>query len=337
MTNRTTIKQVAAEAGVTIGTVSHVLNGTANVADETKSRVLEAIKKLDYIPNNAARNMRRGNKRIIGFLVPNLSNNYYSLVASSFIRKAFAHNYVVALLDFNYSHEVEQQCMYSLMENVAELIIIVNGADDEDLIDTAVRRQIPVLLVDRIAERQDVPYICFDNDTAIDDAVRYIRERGYQSIGYITEKTDFSNLQCRYEALRRIMQKYEFPVRERDFHISESFRKNHLNVGYEYMKELLETCSLDALPDVFMTSSDMVALGCLKALKERKVSVPEDIGLIGFDDVEIAQFSSPALTTIRQDRVQLADRMWKLSHALIHGEKVEPVVIRQELIIRGTC
>ena len=131
---RATMKDVARRAGVTIGTVSHVINGTAPISEETTARVREAIRELNYVPNLAARHMRRKEKRQIGLLIPKLDNNFYARIASVLMEDAYQEDYTVLMLSYEYSSEKEKRGLVNMVQNDTETIVIVNGEDDEKII-----------------------------------------------------------------------------------------------------------------------------------------------------------------------------------------------------------
>ena len=146
---RATMKDVARRAGVTIGTVSHVINGTAPISEETTARVREAIRELNYVPNLAARHMRRKEKRQIGLLIPKLNNNFYARIASVLMEDAYQEDYTVLMLSYEYSSEKEKRGLVNMVQNDTETIVIVNGEDDENSIRKLVASGVHVILADR--------------------------------------------------------------------------------------------------------------------------------------------------------------------------------------------
>lgn len=337
MAKRVTIKEVAEDAGVTIGTVSHVINGTASISAETTSRVKESIEKLAYIPNLSARNMRAKNNHTVGLMIPKMSNVFYSRIASTFMEEADKNGCTVMLLNYEYKSEREKREIQSLIQNRIEIIVLVNGKDDEDFLRETEKGGTRFILADRRSKIESIPYAEYDNIIIMEEAVRYLAEKGYSSIGYLTEPVDFSNLKDRYTGFQRALERAGLLENRMHIYTSETFRDDHLQQGYLYIKELLERNKKNKLPQVFICSSDMLAIGAMRAITEAGYKIPDDFGVMGCDDLEISAFTRPALTTIRQDRDELGRRLWEMTDALIHGRKPANAVLRQHLIIRDSC
>ena len=179
---RATMKDVARCAGVTIGTVSHVINGTAPISEETTARVREAIRELNYVPNLAARHMRRKEKRQIGLLIPKLDNNFYARIASVLMEDAYQEDYTVLMLSYEYSSEKEKRGLVNMVQNDTETIVIVNGEDDENSIRKLVASGVHVILADRRSTIPGTSYIAYDNHQVLLETIGFLKQKGYQSI-----------------------------------------------------------------------------------------------------------------------------------------------------------
>mgnify|MGYP001040175970 CR=1 FL=1 len=178
---RATMKDVARRAGVTIGTVSHVINGTAPISEETTARVREAIRELNYVPNLAARHMRRKEKRQIGLLIPKLDNNFYARIASVLMEDAYQEDYTVLMLSYEYSSEKEKRGLVNMVQNDTETIVIVNGEDDENSIRKLVASGVHVILADRRSTIPGTSYIAYDNHQVLLETIGFLKQKGYQS------------------------------------------------------------------------------------------------------------------------------------------------------------
>ena len=337
MKKRVTIKDVADRAGVTVGTVSHVLNGTASISAETMGRVQEAIKELSYIPNIAARSIRAKHSKYIGLLVPKLSNFFYSEIAAVFMEEAEKEGYMVSLLSFEYQIDRERSEVRAMMQNNANLIVLINGYDDEAILQEALKGDMKLILVDRRSPFPEIPYIEYENCAAIDQAVRFLYEKGYRSLGYITEPANMINLQDRLTAFQEAAVKYGFSQEAVHIYVSDSFRNGHTEYGYKFMKKLLETQKKAKLPEVFLCSSDMLAFGVMKAMIDGGYRIPEEFALVGFDDLEMAAYMNPALTTIRQDRKVLGQRLWQMAYECMNGLPVKNLRLAQQLVLRNSA
>lgn len=333
-----TIKQVAQRAGVTIGTVSHVLNKTASISAETTARVEDAIRELNYVPNITARSLRSKRNKMLGILVPNLNNTFYSRILSTFTDLAFAEGYVVQIFGYEYSVEKELQIMNSLSNDSLDVVIVMNGCQDEEGIRRLRDAGKQVILADRSTGVSDVSSIRFDNKQGVAQAITWLKQKGYQRVGYLSEPLALSNVQERYEAYRDSMTAAYGSVREGDIWLCEDFRLDALNNGYQYMKRVLEQKEKQELPDAFLATSDLLAIGAIRACRECGYEVPADFGFISFDNLDISSFVSPALTTIEQNQVAMGTALFELVKTVRgSGGMQEQIVLPQTLVVRESC
>lgn len=338
MKKRVTMKEVADLAGVTIGTVSNVINHKAVVLPQTVQKVQEAIRTLEYVPNSAARNMRLGHNRQIGMLIPNLTNNFYSGIISRFVDLADREGYTVLILGYEYSPEREKKALRSLYENNVQTIVVINGTEDEKWIRQYMSRGITFVLGDRHCDSlPGVSYVEFENKTVVADAVGYLKKRGYRRIGYLSEPLSITNIADRYEGFLRGMKLHGYLFRPEDVYISERLCLDNTQNGYMFMKEVLQRRSRDDLPDAFIISSDLQAIGVMRAIREAGYSIPRDFGIIGCDNLELSGYVDPGLTTIDQDRDMLGRKLWEMTKRRMAGIDTENIVLEQRLIIRESC
>ena len=334
---RATMKDVARCAGVTIGTVSHVINGTAPISEETTARVREAIRQLNYVPNLAARHMRRKEKRQIGLLIPKLDNNFYARIASVLMEDAYKEDYTVLMLSYEYSSEKERRGLVNMVQNDIETIVIVNGEDDEASIRKLVASGIHVILADRRGSIPGTSYIAYDNRQVLIETIGFLKQKGYKSIGLITEPLNISNLSDRFQGYQEGLAQYGYPFREEHVFISDTFREDHFGNGCRFMQELLRTHTRQELPEAWIASSDLLAVGVMKAMQEAGYRIPQDFALVGFDNLQISACVQPPLTTVCQDRARLGHEIWQHAKAWHDGHAPQNTVLGQTLIIRGSC
>lgn len=335
---RVTITQVAEKAGVTIATVSHVINGTAPISEETKKRVRSAIEELNYIPNATAKALRSKKKYTIGLMIPNLNNNFHSKVTSVFVEEAYKEGYGVQIHGYEYSLEREIRELERLERNDIGIVVIFNGSDDEKQIKSFLKKEIPVILVDRSTDLPNVPYIKFDNYKVMTDIVAMLKEKGYQRIGFFSEPITLTNLQDRFNGYKNALLTYGYEYKEEYVFVKNDLCLDNLRNGYLYMKEILNSHKIWELPDAWIASSDLLAIGLMRAIDECGYRVPEDFGVVGFDNIEIGGFVNPRLTTVEQDQVLLGKRLMELVKQVDNGTKqVENISLGQKLIVRNSC
>ncbi len=335
---RVTIKQVAEEAGVTIGTVSHVINGTAPISAETTARVREAIELLQYVPNMTAKSLRSKRSKVVGILVPNLNNNFYSKILSTFINLAFENGYIVQIFGYEYSVEKELQAINSLASNSVDIVIIMNGHDDEEGIQHLLDVRKKVILADRYSDIKGVKCLFYDNQKGVFEAVGLLREKGYQNIGLLSEPGALTNVHERFVAYKDALQAFGLPYREEHVHICDGFRLDALVNGYQYVKNMLEHKGEKEIPDAFLATSDLLAIGAIKAFDQLGYKIPGDVGIISFDNLDIASFVKPGLTTIEQNQTVMGKELFRVVKAVSEEEAIEDkIVLSQKLIIRESC
>ncbi|MDO4336841.1 MAG: LacI family DNA-binding transcriptional regulator [Eubacteriales bacterium] len=336
--NRVTITQVAKHAGVTIGTVSHVINGTAPITKETADRVHQAIRELNYVPNVMAKSLRSKKSYMVGLLIPNLNNSFHSKVASTFVDKAYENGYSVLILGYEYSLERERRELNRLESNNIDIIVIFNGCGDEKEIKSYLKKGISVILADRSTELIDVPYIQYDNKKVMYDIVKMLRRKGYKRIGFFSEPLELTNLKDRYDGYRQALREFGYNFREEYVFIRENLQLDNLENGYCYMKEILQTHKKEELPDAWIASSDLLAIGIMRAFTECGYKIPDDFGVVGFDNTEISGYVNPRMTTVNQDQRLLGESLWNMVQQISNGKKeIENVILSQQLVERESC
>ena len=335
---RVTIKHVAAAAGVTIGTVSNVINGTAVVSEETKAQVKAAIEELHYVPNMTAKFLRSKKNKSVGILIPDLNNSFYYRVLSAFINQAFGNGYIVRIFGYEYSLEKELQIIDSLIGDSVDIVIILSGIGDEAGIQRMLNAGKKVILADRNTNLEGVKCLYYDNYQEVFRAIGLLKEKGYQNVGFLSEPSTMPNVGEREKAFREAVVAHGLPLREENIYMLDNYSQFVLVNGYEYVKRLLDRKEKSEIPDAFLVSSDLMAIGTIKALKERGLKVPEDIGIIGFDNLDISSFVEPNLTTIEQDQEAMGCALFRMVQAMYEGEEIEDkVILQQKLIVRDSC
>lgn len=334
---RSTMKDVARQAGVTIGTVSNLINQKGVVAEATARKIERAIQELEYVPNFAARSIRAKKNRMVGLLLPNLTNHFYSRIAGSFVEQAEGAGYMVLIMGYEYSLDREKRAMKGLFENNVGTIVIANGHDDEKYIQRYMRQGIRFVLADRRTELSGVSYVEFDNLSVMGEVIRLLKGKGYRRIGYLSEPLELTNIRDRFDGYCRAMKEYGYPCRNEDIFITGRLCLNKTENGYLFVKELLSEKTKAELPDAFIFSSDLAAFGGMKAIQEAGYRIPEDFGIVGCDNLQMSGFVSPRLTTINQDRKRMGEELWKVVRAKSEGRNPANVKIGQQLVVRESC
>ena len=308
---KTTIRDVANAAGVSPATVSRVLNAPELVGDETKMKVQQAIEELGFIPNAIARGLSVQKTNTIGLLVPGIADFFFNELYVGIEEVARNHGMKILLFDSQHSLNRAQEGFTFLKQHQVDGIIFTSRPITSDYDAILSRLEIPVVLV-LTQSFGTFPLKSFrvDDVKASYDAVSYLISRGHQRIGMISGPTsDIVAGKSRLLGYKSALQQNQIPIND-DWIVYAGFR---FEDGYHAMARLLEKQKGNKLTAVF-TAADEIALGAMRCLHDRGVKVPEDISVMGFDDLRISHMSSPTLTTIAQPFKQIGELA--ISHLL---------------------
>ena len=331
--NKATIVDVAKKAGVAISTVSHVLNHTAPISEETQKRVQQAILDLDYTPNMLARNLRQKYSNVIGVIVPDIENEFYANVSSGIFRRADLEQDTVFLVDSGYSLEKEKMQVESLVKRQVDGLIFLGGSKDEELIDWAHKQNVAVVLGDR--RYRNYCSVESDNFKAMRDLVLWVYGLGFRKIGYVSESLDMTNLQDRYNGLREGFHQCSLAMDEQ-WILNDSWLKlEKVDAAKSLMNQMVRRIKAENMPEIFLTSSDMIAIGIMVAWIQNGYRVPEDISVVGFDDIRLVQYYNPPVTTIRQQCRKMGESCYQMLRGVLQGQILDQhIVLETELICR---
>lgn len=324
---------VALHANVAVSTVSHVLNNTAPITEETRQRVMQAVEELNYTPNAMARGLRQEHTNLIGVIVPDIANQFYAECASG-VLEATDVAQTVLVCNSGYNRKRERAHVQTLLERRVDGLIFFGGLDDK-VLKMAQSKRMPLVLGDR--RKQGVRSVTFDNETPLRELMHAIHRSGVRRIGYLSEPINMGNVRKRYEVVSKAAAELDIQLMPEWTIIDESLQLEKLKHTVALMQRLLGE-KADQLPEVFITSNDMIALGIINALREQGIRVPQHVGVTGIDNIELAKHTTPALTTINQNPRQLGHTCVSLLMEEIHGgrgaDKEELVVLPCELILR---
>ena len=333
-----TIKQVAEYAGVSSATVSHLMNASAPVSAETKERIMDAIRELNYVPNLMASSLRSGNGRVIQVLTPNMNNTFYTRVLSSFTDQAYQKGYYVHVFGYEYSLEREKKALANILASMSAAVIVFNGYNDEQQIKELVKQGVPVILADRDTKIEGVPYIAFDNKVIFREIIGVLKKRGYKRVGLFTEPPHLVNVKTRCFNFAAAVAENGYDFNSDDIFCRDDLCLDNLRNGCSFMKEILRTHDKNDLPDAWVTSSDVLAIGMMRAMRECGYDVPGDFGVVGFDNIDVSGYVNPRLTTVEQNQEEFGRALWSMvSKVLNRDAEIENIVLPQKLIIRESC
>ncbi len=328
----TTIRDVAERAGVSLSTVSHVLNGTRFVEDKTAQRVREAIQALDYRPNTVARSLRSRETHTIGLIVPDNSNPFFADLARVIEDCGFAEGYTVILCNSDGSADKEATYLDVLLSKQVDGLILISSSDQVRALNQVLARRVPVVVVDRELGDTPVDQVMVDNEAGGYLAGRYLTQLGHQHIGCISGPSELTPSLRRIAGIRRALAEMNCTLAD-DAVVSGNFQ--YIG-GEQAMAQLLS-----ARPDLtaIFAANDLMAIGAVNAIRRAGRHVPADLSIVGFDDVWFAGLMWPSLTTIAQPMAEIGQKSVTLLLEQINSLNRPPaqLLLSPSLIIRESC
>ena len=317
-----TISDVAKAAGVSVATVSRVMNHSDLVAESTAAAVWEAIRTLSYVPNEQARNLRRNESRTVLVLLPNITNPYYANVYSGINERAQELGYSLFLC--NTERGEPRQMLGSAIEQKRVDGAILLAIDREDTWIQKYSDRFPIVQCCEYAEKCDTPHVSIDNYRAGYEATAYLVRQGCRRIGTISSTNHFASTYLRMKGYRDALADAGLPVEKR--FIGYSDMKYSYSSSLHAAKKLLTG---DELPDALFCIGDSLALGAVVVAMELGIPVPGDLSIIGFDDVMYTTMIHPYLTTI----VQPCASLGRMAMDMLHKEITEGSLTNRSVVL----
>lgn len=330
------MRDVAERAEVSVTTVSHVVNETRHVSDELRERVQEAMDALGYRPNRLARSLRRGETHTIGVVVPDSSNPFFAEVARGVEDTSFAQRYSVILC--NSDGDLEKELFYTnvLTAKQVDGILFVAAGVSTEHIRTLQKQKVPLVVVDREIPDVSVDEVLTDNVYGGESVTRHLIDLGHRRIGCITGPSNVTPSADRVTGYGRALEEASLPFDE-EIVLKGDFQYEG---GYRAAERLL---TMDDPPTAIFACNDLMAVGVIRAAREMGWRVPDDLSVVGFDDVRLASFTSPPLTTVAQPKYEmgvvatelLLERMESRDRPPQHRLLETRLVVRQSTARRG--
>lgn len=288
-----TIKDVAQEANVSIATVSRILNGKDKVSSELTERVEKAVKKMKYQLNDVARSLKIKESRSIGLIIPDIENPFFPALVRGVEDMAQQHNYAVILCNTDGRVEEEEKYIQFLFSKRVDGMVFTESLDNKKNIALLASTGIPVVLLDRRVEGMAASTVVTDNRLGAFMATEHLIQLGKKNIAFLNGSVKLSSGAERASGYRDALSKYNLDYNPQ-LVVNGAFTYDS---GYEAADSLVKS----GQPfDAIFASNDMIAIGAIECLGKHQIRVPEDVGVVGFDDIRMAGWYKPALTTIRQ-------------------------------------
>jgi LacI family transcriptional regulator len=293
------IRDVARRAGVSIATVSRVVNGIPTVDPELAKRVWQVINEVGYFPNTQARALVSGRSRMLGLIVSEITNPFFPELVQEFESLAVAQGYEVLIGSTNYEPERTESLIRRMLQRNVDGVAVMTFGIEEELVQKLVEREFPLVFVDAGPDLPNIRVLKVNYGEGIRQAVQHLAALGHRRIAFITGPLRLRSVIARRNAFLKSMAELGLAVPPA--HIVEG--THTMEGGILAMEQL---SSKGELPTAVMCSNDMTAIGALHALFRAKRNVPREISVVGFDDIHLAQFMLPPLTTVQMSCKDLA-------------------------------
>ncbi len=293
------IRSVAAHARVSIATVSRTINHVPTVDPTLSARVWKAVEELNYFPNTQARALVSGRSRLLGLIVSDITNPFFPELIQEFENIAVERGYEILIGSTNYDPKKTEACVRRMLERKVDGVAIMTFGIEELLLDRFALSDIPTVFMDLGPKRPSSTTLTVDYKQGIEEGVLHLAKLGHRKIGFFSGPLRLRSAQTRKAAFLSSLQGNKLTAND-----AWMIESNHtLDGGRDAMNQLLK---LKQWPTAIMCSNDMTAIGVQHALFEANLSVPADFSLIGFDDVHLADYTIPPLTTVRMSCKDLA-------------------------------
>jgi LacI family transcriptional regulator len=339
MEERVTIRELARRSGVSVGTVSRALNGYTDVRPETRERIMRLASELDYTPAAAARSLVTQRTHVIGVFMetgeghPDLQHPFFHEVLGGLKQRVGAEGFDLLLFASERPgggygpHSYLKRARHHSVDACA--LIGLDPTDQE--VQRLVRGEIPCVAIDMELEGPRTEVVMSDNEAGAAVAVRHLHELGHRRIATITGMIESRPGIDRLRGYRSAIKQYGLAYRDEYVRYGDFYAES----GREATDALLD---LDEAPTAIFAAADLMAIGAIRAAAERGLSVPGDLSVIGFDDIQLAPHTNPPLTTLRQDKLGLGAAAGDALVARIAGDPDRPPLrtLPVELVVRGT-
>lgn len=321
------IQQVAEKAGVSVATVSRVLNNNSSVSPKTRIKVENAIRDLKYEPSMLGRNLRNSESRLLLVLIPSISNPFYNEIINGIQNTAIANHYNILLCETNSSPERENIYFNMVKNKLADGVISMDPTVNMEKLKELAEKH-SIILCSEYDEGGSIPYVSIDNELAAYHAVKHLIKLGNKKIALINSDEKFLYARQRRSGYERALKEFHLPIREDWIY---NTTQVDFQAGVQAMRMLMQ---LKEKPSAVFAVSDTLAIGALKEINLRGLKAPDDIAVVGFDNISFSNMTNPTLTTVAQPMYKMGVTAANMLINSIKEHKVESILLDHELLIR---
>lgn len=316
-----TIYDVAREAGVSMATVSRVVNNNPNVKPQTRKKVFEAIERLGYRPNAVARGLASKKTTTVGVVIPDISNAIFAEVARGIEDIANMYHYNIILCNADKKKEKEIRVVNTLLEKQVDGLLFMGGTVTEEHLQAFRTSTVPIVLCATTSTDEGIPSVDIDHETAAFDAVNLLIRSGHRNIGMISGTLQDPALgYMRYQGYKKALEQAGLPLREELVRVG-NYRYES---GLEVTKYFL---GLSDRPTAIFAATDEMAIGAIHTIQDSGLRVPEDISVVSVDNIRMASMVRPQLTTVAQPMYDIGAVSMRLLTKLMNKEQVNQVKV----------
>ncbi len=327
---KVTIKDIAREAGVSVTTVSRVINNKPDVSDKTKEKVLKIIDEFNYNPNSVARGLVMQKTHTIGLIIPDISNPFFPDIAKAIEDKAQKLGYSVILFNTDNHLEREKKGVDLFKSKQVDGLVVSLSLGNEDILKDLKKRNYPVVQIDRAVLNHLYPLISIDNKKSAYEIVQFLIKKGHKKIAHITGDLNTTTARDRLAGYKKALHDFDIEIDE-ELIIEGDYSKK---AGLEGAEKLLK---LKNPPTAVFAANDLTAAGVYNAVFAEGLNIPEDIAVAGHDDIDLASLLRPALTTMSQPKYSIGERAVTVLMKMINSDrelKIDDQILSTNLIIR---
>ena len=328
---KVTIVEVAEKAGVSLGTVSRVMNNDSHVAPETRERVSAVMREMGYVANRQARGLKSSRTNVVGVLAPDLGTGYIGEILHGIDAELALHQLDLMLFTTHRTATKEANYVANMVRGMVDGLLLILPRNPADYMGTLTQRNFPFVLIDHQGTGNPCPAVGATNWQGGYHATEYLIKLGHKRIGFITGSMDLGAAIDRLEGYKSALQVHHLPYDSKLIYEGTFWQPD----GYAGGSALLD---LEAPPTAIFASNDVMAMGAMDAIRSRGLRIPEDISIIGFDDIPQAAMVRPALTTVRQP----LEEMGRLATQLLIDQLKNPekeigrIELPTQLIVRDS-
>ena len=289
-TRSVNITQIAKLANVHPSTVSRALNGSPLVKQETREWIEQIAKENGYIPDAVAKSLSMGQTLTLGVIVPEISNPFYAHIVDEIEKIVGKKGYSLIIAGAGFDPKLEYKAIRTMIGKRVDALVMCAPSPETEQELMSVSKRLPVVLCDTSREESQIDNVYVDERAGIKQAVQYLKEQGYQKVGFLADAVT----KRRMDIFREAMRECDMPVEERYLYCG---TETAVFSGYHGLRSMAEQ---NRLPDAVCTARDNVAIGAMRAAIEMGIDIPNQLGLIGYDDISVANFLYRKLSTIQQ-------------------------------------